>query len=460
MLPQDVLCNKLSFFLLLFLFVGYSCKKISWEPDAIEKQLQHQQTVWNHDLTWVIIEDIFTPPVASRIYAYANLAAYEAIQHGYPDYQSLSGQLNGFVTPPQPDTALSYAFPVSAMIAFATTASQLVFASEKVNAYEQQYLAQIQEYNIPDKILERSIAYGRELAEYILDWAQKDGYNERQALPAHEYSQSPGDWTPTPPTYMTAIEPHWNTLRPFVLDSATQFIPQPPTEFSTTPGSQFYEETMEVYQAVKAGTKEHVEIAKFWDCNPNIAYFKGHVMLFHQKISPGGHWISIAGIAAKQEELSLIKEAEVFALTSIALADAFIACWDEKYRSNLIRPETYIERYIDSTWFPILETPAFPEHTSGHSVISTAAATVLTQLVGDNIAFEDTTEVKFGLPSRHFDSFLDASAEAAISRLYGGIHYRPAIAYGVAQGENVGKYVLDNLQTQTKESTHVEASAR
>src|SRR5690606_19085290 len=132
--------------------------------------------------------------------------------------------------------------------------------------------------------------------------------------------------------------------------------------------------------------------------------------------------------------------AEAYALTSISLIDGFISCWDEKYRSKLVRPETYINEHIDEDWVPLLQTPPFPEYTSGHSVISTASAVTLTKLFGDNFSFLDSTEVEFGLTSRRFDSFMHASQEAAISRMYGGIHYRAAIEDGAVEGRAIGEY--------------------
>ena len=145
-----------------------------------------------------------------------------------------------------------------------------------------------------------------------------------------------------------------------------------------------------------------------------------------------------------------MKTAAAYALTSIALADGFISCWDEKFRSNLIRPETLINKHIDEEWLPLLQTPPFPEYTSGHSVISNAAAIALTSLFGENFAFADDTEVKYGLTVRSFTSFVDASEEAAISRLYGGIHYMPAIANGVTQGKSLGTYVVGKLVLQNE----------
>ena len=123
------------------------------------------------------------------------------------------------------------------------------------------------------------------------------------------------------------------------------------------------------------------------------------------------------------------------------MMDAFISCWDEKYKSNRIRPETYIVRYIDNKWQPLLQTPPFPEYTSGHSVISTAASVVLSFLLGDHFSFTDDSEEMFDLPARHFTSFAQAAAEASVSRIYGGIHFRDAVENGQAQGANVGNFI-------------------
>ena len=158
--------------------------------------------------------------------------------------------------------------------------------------------------------------------------------------------------------------------------------------------------------------------------------------------------MSIVGVVSQQQKIPIMEAAAAYTLTSFALFDAFISCWDEKYRSNVIRPETYINAYIDESWRPLLQTPPFPEYTSGHSIISAAAAVVLTSIFGDHFSFDDNTEVEFGLPVRHFNSFMEASGEAAISRLYGGIHYRPAIEIGQIEGERIGKWVIDKIQLQ------------
>ena len=170
-------------------------------------------------------------------------------------------------------------------------------------------------------------------------------------------------------------------------------------------------------------------------------------MFATKKITPGGHWIGITAIATRKSNATFDETINAYTNVSIALFDAFISCWDEKWKSLVVRPETLINQYIDEEWVPLLQTPPFPEYTSGHSVISRAAAIVLTKLYGGNFSFNDTTEMEYGLPARDFKSFKHASEEAAISRLYGGIHYMMAIDEGVKQGEKVGDYIAINLQT-------------
>ena len=218
------------------------------------------------------------------------------------------------------------------------------------------------------------------------------------------------------------------------------------------PKSDFYKELMDVYQTSKrieaiGDSSDEIKMAQFWDCNPYVSVTRGHLMFATKKITPGAHWIGITKIAANQAQLDFNQTVSAYTKTSLAIFDAFISCWDEKYRSNLIRPETVINQYIDESWKPVLQTPPFPEYSSGHSVVSGASAQILTDIFGPNFSFDDTTEVPFGLPVRHFDSFEQAAQEAAISRMYGGIHYKKAIIEGLKQGISVGQLVRDQLNT-------------
>jgi membrane-associated phospholipid phosphatase len=245
---------------------------------------------------------------------------------------------------------------------------------------------------------------------------------------------------------MAAVEPYWSKMRTIVLDSASEYRPIPPPVFSIEKDSEFYKQAYEVYETGNSLTAEQRAIAAFWDCNPFFLNTQGHLNFATKKLSPGGHWMSIAGIAAAKNKADLITTAAAYAFTSIALYDGFISCWDEKFRSNLIRPETYINSQINEKWRPVLQTPPFPEYTSGHSVISTAAATVLTYFFGEHFQFDDITEMDFGLPMRSYPSFIAASQEAAISRMYGGIHYRAAIEAGQLQGSLIGDKVISRIR--------------
>jgi PAP2 superfamily len=399
-------------------------------------------------LTNVIVYDIFSPPQASRVYAYASVAAYEALRHRDSTYRTLAGQLNGLRVVPAPRAGVTYYFPLAGVRAFMTVGRALTFSQARMDSLRTAMDHRFRRTGIPRPVFDSSVAYGDRVAQHILAWAKEDRFLQTRGMPKFTVTSEPGRWAPTPPAYMDAVEPNWAKVRPFALDSASQFRPKPPHAFDTTPGSPFYRQVKEVYDVSKRLTPEQRALVAFWDDNPYVMHVRGHAMFATKKATPGGHWMGIAGIVAQKSGANLIQSAEAYARTAIALADGFISCWDEKFRSNLVRPETVINAYIDEAWTPLLQTPPFPEYPSGHSVISSAAAEVLTHQFGDGFAFRDTTEVAYGLPARSFTSFRQAAAEAAISRLYGGIHYRMAIEEGSAQGRQVGQQVIRRLRTR------------
>jgi len=403
-----------------------------------------------HQLTSVIVYDIFSPPQSSRVYAYASAAAYETLRHGHPEYKSLAGQLNGLTPLPAPSSApdSQIHLPLAGVHAFMTVGKALTFSRARMDSLRLAMDERFRSRDIPDPVFKRSVAYGEKVADHILAWASEDHFPETRGYPKYSVLSQPGRWVPTPPAYIDAIEPSWTRLRPFVMDSSNQFKPRPPHPFDTTAGSPFFRQMKEVYDVSRQLSDTQREIAGFWDCNPYVMNVRGHAMYATKKITPGGHWMGIVGIAARKSGADLMRSSEAYARTAIALADGFISSWDEKYRSNLVRPETVINSYIDERWEPLLQTPPFPEYTSGHSVISNAAAEVLTDQFGDNLAFSDSTELEYGLPVRSFTSFRQAAAEAAISRLYAGIHYRMAIEEGIVQGRKVGEEVVRKVVTR------------
>lgn len=401
-------------------------------------------------VTEIMIHDIFSPPVASRIFAYPNVAAYEIIALKNPEYFSLAGQLTDLTTIPKPKDSTTINYEVAAMVAHMELSKRLIFSEDKIEILRDS-LYGIWEAKNP-VLFDASKTYGLEVANHVAEWMNKDNYNQTRTMP--KFTVDTDDisrWRPTPPAYMDGIEPHWNKIRPFAINSAAQFKPIPPPAFSIEKDSDFYKELAEVYEisnqiTAKGDDSEEIKIAKFWDCNPYVSVTRGHLMFATKKISPGAHWIGITKIASRKTISDFDKTVYAYTKASVAMADAFISCWDEKYRSNLIRPETLINEYIDENWKPVLQTPPFPEYSSGHSVVSGAASTILTEIFGDDFSFDDDTEVAYGLPVRSFASFKEAADEAAISRMYGGIHYRAAVEIGIKQGRDLGKFVLDNLK--------------
>ncbi|MGB3465775.1 MAG: vanadium-dependent haloperoxidase [Cyclobacteriaceae bacterium] len=424
---------------------GSAEKQLPYQKIDLPTELYHQTV---KRLTDVIVYDIFSPPVASRIYVYPNIAAYEVLAKGNSNYKSLSDQLNGLDPIPLLKDTLRTDLEIASLKAFLVTGKALVFSENRIDEFEEELNNRYLELGVPEDVVQNSIAYGQLVADHILAWADKDNYKQTRTFPKYTIQEDDYSWKPTPPDYMEGIEPSWNNIRTLVLDSAGQFVPDKPTPFSLEKESQFYKELMQVYNIGKSLDEEQTAIAQFWDCNPYVSHHKGHAMFATKKITPGGHWIGITNIVTQKAKSNYMETVNAYTRVSIALFDAFISCWDEKWRSVLIRPETLINKLIDENWVPLLQTPPFPEYTSGHSVISTAAAATLTDLYGSNFAYTDSTEVEYGLKPRDFTSFFNASEEAAISRLYGGIHYMPAIANGVEQGKKIGIYINKNLITK------------
>jgi hypothetical protein len=410
------------------------------DPELIHRSVKQ--------ITDRIVHDIFSPPVASRIYAYASVAGYESIRHLDPTYESLSGQLTGLDSIPQPEQGLDYCYQLASVEAFMKIGKTLVFSEPEIEDFHQQILQEFRDRGVPNEVFDRSVAYGNQVADRIIKWSGKDNYKQTRSFPKYTILSDPATWKPTPPAYMDAVEPHWNKIRPFVIDSAQQFRAEPAITFATDKKSVFFQQAMEVYGMGKGLTAEQKEIASFWDCNPFVMNVRGHVMFATKKISPGGHWMNITAVACRKANAGVVQSADAYVKVALSLVDGFIVCWDEKYRSKVIRPETYINQYIDENWVPMLQTPPFPEYTSGHSVISASAAVALTGVFGDNFEFTDSTEVEYGMTSRSFKSFQHAAEEAATSRMYGGIHYRAACDNGKVQGRILGEYIRDNVNTK------------
>ncbi len=379
----------------------------------------------------------YSPPVASRSFAYTGVAVYEAVAGGPAPMKTLAGRVNGLSALPARDPAAAYseaiiinsAMSVAVRHFFSNTGPT---GQRAMDAMEEKLSEKAGQGIAPD-VAERSRSYGEDIARHIIEWSAGDGgaVVENMGFP-YEYDLKPGkaNWVPTSTVRQQQVPllPGWGSNRPFAMPQGNACpLPAPPA-YSEEPGSQFHNEAMEVYETVRNITDEQKLIARFWSDDPMLSP------------TPPGHWISIAWQLLEEDGADASRSAEAMALIGVALADSFIGCWHTKFEYDLLRPVTYIRRVIDPAFEPLLITPPFPEYPSGHSTQSGAAAQVLTVLFGKERAFTDRTHEDDGMPGRSFPNFWAAANEAGISRLYGGIHFRAAIDRGLDQGRCIGDF--------------------
>ncbi|MCH6199922.1 vanadium-dependent haloperoxidase [Aquiflexum sp. LQ15W] len=432
--------NQIAVFILILCGTAwpvYSQKTHSPPTELFAENLFH--------ITEVMVTDVASPPAAARFYAYSTLAAHLAWDqaNGLTGIENLLTKTNieKFEFIKETERNLSPEFV--SVYAMLETGKNIMPSGKLLEEKQKALTSQFFKSRwVSKKEIEGNIEFAKKVSAQVLKLANNDGYKQLSALTRYSPKKSEGHWYPTPPAYMAAVEPEWRTIRTFFLKDLKSFKPLPPAKFDLSEGSPFKKQLDEVYQVTSSLSEEQQLIANFWDCNPFKVSFSGHMAIGLKKISPGGHWIGITGIAAEKAKLPWRETIFIHTLVALGLHDAFVSCWEEKYDSDRIRPESAIQKHIKSSWRPLLQTPPFPEYTSGHSVISKTSAVILTSYFGENFDFVDTSEVYFGLPERPFQSFYQAADEAAISRLYGGIHFRDAIEEGVKQGDKIGHYIV------------------
>lgn len=387
----------------------------------------------------------FSPPVASRAFAYLGVAGYEVtVTAPGSERVSLAGQLNGLTALPAREAGRDYdegvvlntVLALSARDFFSHTGPTGQRALEAITRKMGEKVAE----GVPADIVARSEGYGRKVAGHILAWSASDGGAEVENMGfPREYAlvTKPGHWVPTSPIQQQQVPllPQWGRVRTFAMPNGSTCGLPPPPDYSEDKASEFYKQAKEVHDVVANLDAEQRAIARFWSDDPMLSP------------TPPGHWIVIAMHVLGRENADIGRTTEALALLGVTVADAFIGCWDAKFEFDLIRPISYINKHIDPKWQALLITPPFPEYPSGHSTQSAAAAAVLTHLFGENYAFTDSTHEADGLKPRSFKSFWEAANEAGISRLYGGIHFRAAIERGLDQGRCIGAYAI-SLKTR------------
>jgi len=398
-------------------------------------------------VTMVMVHDVVGPPVAARYYAYVMLGAYNIVAANNKNIPELQKFIKDYRANSTLDTIrLKYDYKIAAFYSILETAKLLLPSGFMMTDDQDAFVQLLKKTNTDSTIIQNSIKVAKLASAAAVAFSKTDHYSQLSALKRYTPIKDESKWYPTPPGYFEALEPNWKTIRTMVIDSANQYKPAPLIPFSKDTTSAFYKQVKAVYDVSKHLSTEQINIALFWDCNPFAITTSGHMAIGYKKISPGGHWMHVTGLVTRQAGLDFDHSIEVTTLVGVTLMDAFISCWEEKFTSNRIRPETFINRYMDVKWQPVLQTPPFPEYTSGHAVISNASAEMLTYLLGDNFAYTDNTEIPFGSGQRDFKSFRQAAAEASMSRFYGGIHYMQSIENGNAQGKKVGSAIITKIK--------------
>jgi hypothetical protein len=405
---------------------------------------------WMRTTYDLVLSENLTPPAAARVYAHTAIAMYEAAVRGMPAHRSLAGQLRDLTVAPPRAIAASIDWPTAVVASAATVLrSVLPFAGPltrvQLDTAERDVLARRRAAGVSARTLTASAEHGKAVARHLVGWIGRDGHAGTVGRTYAPPAGDPSYWVSTPPNFRPAIEPRWSEIRPLVLRRADEVVPAPPLPFSTVPGSAFHREAVTVYEQFFSNTDETRAIARFWTDNPGS---------FTPPLGtptglPAGHWMLIGVQGRELRRAKLGAAVETLALTGIALHEAFLNCWTWKYRFNLLRPVTYIQRHVQGggAWLSYVNSPQFPEHTSGHSVASPAAAAVLANRLG-TFTFTDRSHDARGHVARTFTSFGHAAREAAQSRLYGGIHFPHAISAGLTQGEQIGALVLARLRTR------------
>ena len=329
--------KKSYFFKLILLSLTLvSCAQDQSYKEKIKDSELVQANVKN--LTDIIVYDIFSPPVASRVYLYPAIAAYQTMQLANEEtYASLSGQVKG-LEPLTKSTNENVNYNIASLHAFNEVGKALIFSEDKMNAFQENLDQQLKDKGVPRSVLKASKKFGVEVAAHILAWAKGDLYNQTRTYPKYTIQEEEHYWKPTPPDNMDGIEPHWKKIRTMALDSSNQFPPKPPLKFDLTKGSPFQIQLNEVFEIVNNITDEQLEIAKFWDCNPYVTHHRGHAMFATKKITPGGHWIGITSVVTRKAKSDFQATTNAYTNVSIALFDAFISCWDEKWNTLVVRP--------------------------------------------------------------------------------------------------------------------------
>jgi hypothetical protein len=436
--------NKIGYVFIAFFLLILGCSRYNGKPVSPEEAAVEWAKMTNYVTRYTPSN---SPTFASRAFGYIGLCMYESVVHADPAYNSMAGQLNGLETLPEPQQGKEYSWALAMNTAQAAILENIYQQTSDENKLRIDSLehALFEHFSdtLESEVIERSVAFGQEVADAIFEWSKTDGGHRgylKNFDKSMQYPDHNGSWKP--PLYAQSfshypLHPHWGDNRTFVKANRELFKPSI-IPYDTLPGSAYYEEFMKVYEKERELTREQKEAAIWWGDDPDVTF------------TPPGHSYYIATIAVEQHNPGLVRTAETFAKTGLAVADAFIKCWEWKYHFFTERPNTFIPRYIDDEWESFWPDPPFPSFPSGHAIQAAAAATVLRDTYGDSFSFTDRAhegrerdEVRdTDFVIRSFNSFWEAALETADSRFYGGIHTRQDNDVGIAKGKEIAKNIL------------------
>jgi hypothetical protein len=372
------------------------------------------------------------PP--SRPSAYTGIALYEAVVPGMPAYQSLSGQLTDMPAMPETVPGFAYHWPACANAALAAMNRNFFPNTSDANkaamdALENELNA-VYKTKAGGEVFQRSVQFGKAVAQFIFDWSKTDGAANANA--AYTPPVGPGLWAPTPPAFAPAFGPYWGNNRLFVAGCLDGTAPDAPPAYSTNPSSEYYQMMKEVYDISQTLTADQTALALFFRDNPGFG---------------DGHYLSILKQILEQEKPKLDFTAMVLAKTGIACVDAGIGCWKTKFQHNQQRPIKYIREVLGHPeWNTLFDTPPFPDFPSGHSTIAGSFGEILKGFFGNNYHFTDHTYDYLGMAPRSYNSFDELAKEIGDSRVYAGIHYRYSCEKGCDQGRKIGQNIENRLK--------------
>ncbi len=373
------------------------------------------------------------PP--SRPFAYAGIALYEAVVPGMPAYRSLSGQLTNMPAMPKTVPGYVYHWPTCANAALAAMNRNFFPNTSEankaaINALENE-LNKAYRSETDKATFQRSVDFGKTVAQLLFDWSKTDGYDTNSNKP-YIPPAGPGLWAPTPPGFAPAFGPYWGDHRLFVAGSLDGIAPLAPPAYSTDPSSDYYQMAKEVYDISQTLSPDQIALALFYRDYPGFG---------------DGHYISILKQLLQQEKPPLDFTAMVCAKTGIACVDAGIGCWKIKFQYNQERPVRYIREVLGyREWKPLFDTPPFPDFPSGHSAIAGSFAEILKGFFGNSYPFSDHTYDYLGMAPRTYNSFDELVKEICDSRIYAGIHYRISCEWGAEQGRKIGQNINKTLK--------------